>query len=307
MSKQNYLCWNPLKESRPVFVDIESYNQIQYALGHDISVVIFDKKTKAPILIKCYLSKLIFENSELEHNVYFKDKLPIYWDNIEKDNKAKTNKYELLDNENICLHLNDMIDDLKIKVIIGYNICFDYDSINRLYSCVNKNIALKRKQYRNFGIKYKNIPHRIHNGFQKINVFDLYCAITLYLEDNEEDRLEYYAFCVSNHFYSDSLKCIASGEEFVTRCFIDFDIIEQHMGIEDCLDEHNLWLWYLQKIKKHKVKRIPRLNQKNSKSCYTKNGIYNCYRVLRELEKAQDKGRFTEVDLTELKSIVATH
>lgn len=301
MSK-NQLWFNPLKLKEPYFLDIETYNPIQSALPHDIGMILFDKKIKKPIYQKSLLSTLIFANTELEDNVYFKNKLPIYWDKMIEDKKNKTHIYELLDNIGICLKLNDIIEDHNIKTIIGFNVAFDYNSINRLYDKVNSNISLARKQYSLLGKNYKDIPHKVYNGFKKVNYFDIYPFITALLEENMDLRLEFYTFCVVNSLYTDSLKCIASGEEAFHRCFVDFDVIEQHMGLDDCYDESELWKWFVQQIKKGKLKRKTTLNTKISKSCYSKYGIYSCYRVLRELEKAN-----VDIDLTELKSIVATH
>lgn len=301
MSK-NKLLFNPLKVNQPVFFDIETYNSINSALPHDLALIIFNKRVNKVEYKKCLLSKLIFTNSELEDTVYFKNKLPIYWNNIILDKENKTHIYELLTNLEMCLRLNDIIEEKNIKTIIGFNISFDYVSINRLYDKVNSNISLLRKQYKVLGIKYKDIPHKIYNGFKKVNYFDIYTFLTALLEENEKLRIEFYEFCVVNHFYTESLKCICSGEEYFYRCFIDFDIIEQHMGLEDCLDEGELWKWLIQQIKRGKLKRNITLNTKISKTCYYKTGVYSIYRVLRELERVNSK-----IDLTELRHLVETH
>ena len=301
MSK-NPLWFNPLTKEETCFLDIETYNPIQFALPHDIGLVLYDKKLKKIHYKKCLLSKLIFENTELEDNVYFKNKLPIYWDKMIEDQKSKTHIYELLDNVNLCLRLNDIIEDHNIKTIIGFNVAFDYTAINRLYDRVNRNITIQRKQFKLLHKSYRDIPHKVYNGFKKVNYFDIYPYLTALLEENPDLKLEFYKFCVVNHLYTDSFKCISTGEEIFYRCFVDYDTIEQHMGLDDCIDECELWKWFLQQVKKGKLKKRMTLNTKISKTCYSKYGIYSCYRVLRELERAN-----VDIDLEELRSIVATH
>lgn len=298
----NKLWVNPLKIKEPVFQDNETYNPIQNALPHDLSIVKYDRKTKKITFEKCLLSTLILTKTELKDNVFFKDKLPIYFDLMHKAKQEKKHTYELLDNLSFCLQLNDIIENQEIKTIIGFNASFDYDSTNRLYDRVNDDISLLRKNHELLKISYKDIPRKIYNGYKKVNYLDMYTMLTMLVKENKAIRLELYTFCVENHLYTDTLKCIKTSEEVFHRCFVDADTIEQHMGLQDCYDECELWKWLLQQVKKGKLKSKVTLNTKVSKANYGKYGLYSSYQVLRELEKEN-----VDIDLSELKEIVATH
>lgn len=287
ITKNSKLFFNPLKyKSNYALIDIESFNDIGNAIPYDISIAIYNPKRK---LVATYvlLYNEIFTNTAFKSSVYFKEKLPVYFNDF--DNKAyKYIIFKVGSLYDMVNSLNDIIDQYDLKLMIGYNAHFDYTAINRLYQVVNDNIRIEKGWHKFLKKEFKSIPKLVHNNFRKLNYFDLWEAYTELLTYNKPLRLDYYTFCYQRGKLTESGKCISSNEDTLYKFLIDLEHEEAHQGFKDIEDEAVLYERLIQYLKRGKINTDKTtyltLNTRVKATNFYSGGLYNLARVHKELK-----------------------
>lgn len=260
------------------FIDIESYNDIANALPYDISIYIM---LNDEVIEKyCILYVDCFIDDDIEKNCYFRDKIPLY----EYQQHLEENKdiqFIYLSKYDMLCKINEIFTRYNIKLIIGYNVNFDYRAINRLYTNVNNTIKRKKRRFRDLNLIYKDIPPIIKNHFTPVNYFDLYYGITELFIANELMFLQYIIFTLENDLITESFKSISSKEEHIYMFYIDMTHKEWHLGFKDIIDEIQLYKHFKQLL------RTRLLNKKHFLQLNTnaKKSIYNLINIKRILKK----------------------
>lgn len=281
--KNNKLLINVLNYKKYyAFVDIESYNDISSALPYDISIYIMLGDT---IIEKyCILYIDVFNDDDIQNKCYYKNKIPMY----EYQQHLEENKdidFIYLSKYEMCRKLNDIINKYDIRLIIGYNIGFDYRAINRLYTNVNNTIRRNRRRHKDFKIDYRSIPSLLKNDFKKVNYFDVWYGLTELFIKNPILYLGYARYCIENDFITDSYKSISSREEIMFKYFIDQLATEWHLGFKDVIDEIQLFKHFKQMLRTRifDKKHILQLNSKAKIGIYSLDYVkrllkqYNCF------------------------------
>lgn len=280
--KQNKLPINILNYKKYyAFIDIESYNDINYALPYDISIYIM--LGNEVIKKYCLLYIEVFNDLDKQEKCFYKDKIPQY----EYQQHLKENQdieFIYLSKYDLCKYVNQIISTYNISLIIGYNVNFDYKAINRLYSNVNTTIKINKRRYKDFKMDYKSILPTIKNEFQKVNYLDLWYVITELFTLNDLLYLGYIEFCLQNDLLTPSSKYISSKEEHIFNYLIDATHQEYHLGFKDVIDEIQVYKHIKQLLRTRilQKKHILKLNTK------AKISIYNLIYV-KQLLKKYDK------------------
>lgn len=287
--KKNKLQYNAIKyKDNTMVLDVETFGTTPRV--YENGGAILDKDGKL-IYLFSILNVDVLCKREFQDNVYYKDKLPIYF--YYMNNNIYNVDFIITDTVGMCEALNDIIHRFNIKLVKGYNIDFDYKAVNRAYSDIqynrkaNKNIPFNSNKV-HIKLDYNIIPKKVHNDFKKLNCFDIMQGYTLLLETNKELRLGYEKYCVDNSLYSDSLKNISSREEDVYKYFIDATHEEAHIGFLDVLDEIELDKKLKQFMHTKQYKNTTfLLNEKVNRAVYVNNGLYTLTRVKKELKDCQ--------------------
>lgn len=265
------------------FIDIESYNDIKSALPYDIS---FNIMLGDDIIKKyCLLFIDCFEDDDIQDKCYYKDKIPLY----EYQQHLEENKdieFMYLSKYDMCKTLNEIFTRYNIKLIIGYNVGFDYRVVNRLFTNVNNTIRRRRRRHKDFKLNYKDIDPLIKNEFSKVNYFDLWYGITELFKVNDELFCQYIEFCLKNEFMTDSYKSISSKEDYIYKFFIDLLHNEWHIGFKDVEDERVLYKHFKQLLRTRLFNKTQflQLNTTTQKSVYS---LMNVKRVLKKFGKLE--------------------
>jgi hypothetical protein len=287
--KQNKLPINILNYKKYyAFIDIESYNDINYALPYDISIYIM--LGNEVIKKYCLLYIDVFNDLDRQDKCYYKDKIPQY----EYQQHLKENKdieFVYLSKYDLCKYVNNIINKYNISLIIGYNINFDYKAINRLYSNVNTTIKINKRRYKDFKLDYKSILPTIKNEFQKVNYLDLWYVITELFTINDLLYLGYIEFCLKNDYLTPSSKYISSKEEHIFNYLIDATHQEWHLGFKDVIDEIQVYKHIKQLIRTRILdrKQLLKLNTKAKISIYNLNYVKQLLKKYNKYDLYKDK------------------
>lgn len=224
-------------KKRYAFIDVETYNEIKDALPYDISIYILEGKK---VIEKyCILFRDVFEDRDLMKKCYYKMKLPLYKYELKQPENADIIA-DYLDKIEMVLTLNDILEKHNISVIVGYNVNFDYTAINRLYANARDIIKNRKLNYKDYKLNYKTIPSQPKNRFKRVQRLDLWKVFIDIMKVNEQLRKQYYDFCLSNFYLTESGKCISTSEETVYRFFVNLSHEEYHIGFKDIEDEIQL-------------------------------------------------------------------
>jgi hypothetical protein len=230
-----------------VVIDCETYGEISKARLYELTIDVYNKEHK---LVKSYvlMYRDVFINPALQDSCYYKDKLPLYFEEFTKE-ENKDRDFFFGDYYEIATKLNDIITMYNIKLMYAYNAKFDYDVINRMYEDVNNSIRIQKRNYKVLNIDYKTIPNLLHNNFKSINWFDI--AYGYYVLDftNEYMLIAYASYCLSNNYLTETFMNISTKEDTRYRYHIDADHEEWHIGFKDTEDEHKLILRLIQFVK----------------------------------------------------------
>jgi len=287
--KKTKLNYNIVRyKSNYAMIDVETFNDVKkskYVVPYDISIAILNNKHEI-IDFQCLLLKDIFTKQYLQDNCYYKDKLPLYFSELNNKKTKKQVKFFIGSDYEILNKLNDIINKYDIKLIKGFNIGFDYNAINKLYDSVNNSIRIEKKWHNELNVNYSTIKPLIHNEFKKVNCFDLMYAYTTLLQNNLSLRLEYERYCIENNYLTDSGTCISSKEDTMYKFFINSDQTEWHLGFKDVIDEIELDKQLRHYVKtRHLKSDCLTLNTKVNSMVYRNNGLYTITRVNKELDK----------------------
>lgn len=236
-----------------VCLDMEGTGDKQKGEKHfpfDIGINVIDKTGKI-IFKKSLIVEDIFENDVAMNSAFFKNKIPFYENKLSvfcEDKDAIL--YQLLSIPKVLQTLNDIIKRFNCKVISAYNVSYDYDGVNNLYS-------LK--------------PH-ITNKFKRLNDLDIQKLFIKYLIDFPKAKLNFFKWCKENDKLTSTGKFASTTAETVYQYITkNLNFKENHTGLEDLKIEVAIYKWIIRKYKQAKKELIYPLNTRRTFGV----GLYN--------------------------------
>lgn len=197
-------------------VDTETTNSIDDPIVYDIGFIVTDGLGNV-YERKSYVVAEIFLDEDLMASAYFKEKVPMYWEQIKKGERELKRFY------NIRKAFSEIVRKYDIKIISAHNARFDYHSLNLTQR------FLTSSKYRYF------FPYGIE-------IWDTLKMARAILKDSDEYR----EFCEANDFLTSTLQNKYTAEvlyKFITN---DLDFEEAHTGLEDTLIEKDIFTFCLQ-------------------------------------------------------------
>lgn len=186
-----------------VMLDTETTNSIEDPIAYDIGFAVIDESAT---IIESYSFVVaeVFLDKELMASAFFADKIPQYWDDIQKGSR------ELRKLETIRRTLNRVCKQYDVKAIVAHNARFDYRSttLTRRYITTSK--------YRYF------LPYGV----------ELWDTLKMAREVFKTDDA-YGQFCYDNDFFTSRGVRRYTAEilyRFITN---DVSFEEAHTGLED--------------------------------------------------------------------------
>lgn len=203
-------------------LDTETTNSLDDPLCYDIGGIVFDESGKVFDEVS-YVVADIFTDKELMDFAFYKEKIPLYWQDI-KDGKRNLHKFPTIYHK-----LNKILREYDIQKIVAHNLCFDYRSVHltqRFLSC---------SKYRFF------FPYKV----------EFWDTLKMAREVLGKDE-QYRKFCQENKYLTQNGKNRYTAEVVYRFITGDNSFIESHTGLEDAKIEKDIFLYCL--------KRKPQIN-----------------------------------------------
>lgn len=252
-----------------LLIDTETIGDItkgEKAYPYDISFIEYEKG--CIFTEKCFVNSNIFDNKYQMENAFYKSKIPFY-----RKALATNKKYEKREDKDILKELNKFIKNNSITYFMGYNVKFDYNSINNLYE-LNKEIK---------------------NLFKNLYLVDIWKVATDIIANDIELYESFMLYCWKNELYTESGLNVSTNADTMAK-FVNnnMNFQECHTGLEDTyceLDILQKMLWYYKKTTglDYYYKLDSVFN--GSKKVF-KNGVFNVDRLPYILEKHNIKDLF---------------
>lgn len=204
-------------DDRFIFVDTETTNTLDDPLCYDVGFAVTD------ILGNIYESHSyvvadIFLDKELMSYAYFAEKVPQYWEDIQKG------KRELKRFNNIRKAFADCAKRHNAKIVVAHNARFDYRSLNLTQRYLT---ASKRRFFFPYGTE----------------IWDTLKMSRAVLKKNDD----YSTFCWNNNYLTSRMVRRYTAEIIFRFLSKNNEFEEAHTGLEDVMIEKEIFKYCLEK------------------------------------------------------------
>ena len=201
-----------------IVLDTETTNSIDDPLCYDIGFAVIDLDGKV-YESHSYVVADIFLDEELMESAYFKEKIPMYWEDIKKGSRTLA-KFKTIRNIfcEVCKKYN-------ITKVIAHNARFDYRSVNLTQRFLTSS---KWRYFFPYGVEIWDTLKMARKIFKNED-YDTFCYENDYLTERGCKR-----------YTAEVLYRFLSG---------DNEFIESHTGLEDVLIEKEIFVHCIQKDK----------------------------------------------------------
>lgn len=210
-----------------IVLDTETANSVEQPFPYDFGWAVVDTESGKIVRKYSYVCAEIFLDKELMEQAYFAEKIPDYWEDIQK---GKRKLKRLL---NIRKELWNCMKTYHITKVCAYNMGFDRRASH------NSVRYLTSSKIRWF------FPYKT----EFICIWHMACTSILNTE-------EYINFAIANHFVSDAGNIQTSAECAYRYLINDVEFKESHTGLEDVEIEAVILMNCL-KSKEEKMKMNP--------------------------------------------------
>lgn len=196
-------------------LDTETTNSIECPLVYDLGYIIFDENKNILVKRSFVVTDIFF--SELMEYAFFKDKIPMYNEEIKQEKRIALSLYGIRQ-----MFLKDII-QFNVSVLMAHNCLFDYRALQNTIRFVSKSKA------RFF--------------FPKNVVF--YDTLKMAKQTLAKNKIYNY-FCKKNGYLTKQNTCRLTAEiihRFITK---ENTFNEAHTGLEDCEIEKDIFFKCLQ-------------------------------------------------------------
>jgi hypothetical protein len=191
-----------------IVLDVETCNTIEQPLPYDIGWVVCDRYGNIYERHSYIISEIFFGMHDVMKSAYYAEKIPQYFQDLANGNRTVKSMYE------IRRIMKDEIKRYKIKAVGGYNMAFDYRSLNNCIRYVSKSFL---RWWFPFGTQF-------------FDIWAMACSTIL-------NRNTYRKFCDENGFVSEKGNYQSSAEVAYRYIKRNLDFTEAHTGLEDVLIE----------------------------------------------------------------------
>lgn len=199
-----------------IVLDTETTNSIDDPLCYDFGFAVIDLDGEI-IETHSYVVADIFLDDELMESAYFKEKIPMYWEDI------KSGKRTLKQFKSIRKIFRDVCKKYNIHIVAAHNARFDYRSVNLTQRFLTSS---KWRYFFPYGIEIWDTLKMARKIFKDEN-YDTFCYENDYLTERGCKR-----------YTAEILYRFLSG---------DNEFIESHSGLEDVLIEKEIFVYCIQK------------------------------------------------------------
>ena len=197
--------------------DTETTNDIDCPIMYDFGFAIIDKNGNV-YRKGSFVVADVFLDNELMSSAYFKEKIPMYWEQI------KSGERELKRLANIRRIVLETMKEFDIKIVMAHNTRFDYRST------ATTQRYMTNSKYRYF------FPYGT----------EFWDTLKMARETFKEDE-NYCAFCIENNYVTKN-NCNKYTAEIIYRYLTnDNSFIESHTGLEDVMIEKEIFVHCIQK------------------------------------------------------------
>lgn len=200
-----------------MILDTETTNNMDDPIVYDIGFVITDENGKI-YEEKSYVIADTFLDKDLMENAFFKDKIPMYWNDI------KNGKRELKRFSNVNFIIRNIMKKYDIKVVCAHNARFDYISTNTTKRYITSS------KFRYF------FPYGT----------EIWDTLKMSKEVLSDD-ISYRNFCLDNGYITKNRQNRYTAEVIYRFISDDNSFEESHTGLEDVLIEKDIFVYCLQK------------------------------------------------------------
>lgn len=202
---------------KALMIDTETTGTIEDPICYDIGFAIIDENGTA-YKQGSYVVADIFLDKELMADAYFKEKIPMYWEDI------KSGKRQLKKFHSINYLIRKVMIDEDIKIVVAHNARFDYRSTN-----LTKRYITSSK-YRYF------FPYGT----------EIWDTLKMAREILKDDT-DYRKFCVDNGFVTSRNQNRYTAEIIYRYLTNNLQFVESHTGLEDVMIEKEIFAYCVQK------------------------------------------------------------
>jgi len=194
-----------------ILLDTETCNDLDCPLVYDFGFAVIDENAKVYESFSFVIADIFF-NKELMSSAYYADKIPKYWEQINKGERS------LAKFKTVKRILRQIMRKYHIHTVIAHNVRFDY-----IASQTTQRYLTKSK-YRWF------FPY--NTDF----VDTLKMARKIFSQD-----IDYVKFCNDNGFICQNGKPRYTAEILYRYLTQDIDFVESHTGLEDVMIEKEIF------------------------------------------------------------------
>lgn len=197
-----------------IVLDTETANSMDDPMTYDIGFAVVDYDSGDVIETHSYAIADVFLDKEMMNTAYYKEKVPIYWEEI----KAGTRKLAKL--ETVRRILAEVVKKYGVKKIFAHNARFDYLSCTKTRRYMTS--SAKRYFYP-YGVELHDSLKLAREYFKGSSAYDKFCADNGYLTKRGQNR-----------FTAEILFRFISGNN-------EFE--EAHRGIDDVMIEKEIVMY----------------------------------------------------------------
>lgn len=197
-------------------IDTETTNSLDDALVYDLGLAIHTASGEVVHTESLVISD-IFLNKELMETAYFAEKIPSYWEDIQKGSRR------LVSFNTARKIVKNLLRRYSVKTVIAHNAYFDYSSLNTTLRYLTKS---KYRFFLPWGITLWDSLRMAKTTFGK----------------NEE----YKAWCVENNYLTEKQARPKMTAEVLYRYITgDSSFVEEHTGLADVMIEKEITAYFL--------------------------------------------------------------
>lgn len=195
---------------------------LSQSLVYDIGYQIIDKKGKV-YLSRSFVVAEIFLDKELMTSAYFKDKIPMYWEEI-KQGKRKLKSFK-----NIRLQFLTDRKKYNCEIVFAHNAYFDYNALNTTLRYLT---GSKYRFFFPYSLEIWDTLKMSRDIFGNKKGYALFCKNNNYLTNHKTPQ---------NRYTAEILYRYLTGNN---------NFVESHTGLEDVKIESEIFVYCLKQKKK---------------------------------------------------------
>lgn len=194
-----------------IVIDTETTNSLDDPICYDCGFSIIDKNTAKVFDKRSYVIADVFLDKSLMETAYFKDKIPQYWEEIQKGERILTSW------DRVAREFRELVKENEITEVYAHNMRFDYRALNLTQRFITSS---KFRYFFPYGMRICDTLKMARAVLSKSESYRDFCLANKYLTKRNQNK--YTAEVLYRY--------ISNNNNFV----------EAHTGLEDVLIEKEI-------------------------------------------------------------------